>query len=255
VLIFDEVFLGFRLGYRGAQEFFGVRADMVTYGKTVAGGLPIGVVCGRADLMRRYRDDRPSNICFARGTFNTHPYVMCAMNEFLRRLDEPGPDGVLPLRDHYPAELARWARRFATLNDRLTGAGVPLRVVHLGSIATVLFTVPSRYNWLLQFYLRASGLQVSWVGTGRLIFSHDYTESDFEEVCARFCAAATMMRDAGWWWEAPALTNRSIHRQITRELLSAVWGRRRLPRTRTDARPRARSIHREAREEARGDTA
>ena len=48
VLIFDEVFLGFRLARGGAQEYFGVRADMVTYGKTVAGGLPIGVVCGRA---------------------------------------------------------------------------------------------------------------------------------------------------------------------------------------------------------------
>ena len=46
VLIFDEVFLGFRLARGGAQEFFGVRADMVTYGKTVAGGLPIGVICG-----------------------------------------------------------------------------------------------------------------------------------------------------------------------------------------------------------------
>jgi len=48
VLIFDEVFLGFRLARGGVQEYFGIRADMVTYGKTVAGGLPIGVVCGRA---------------------------------------------------------------------------------------------------------------------------------------------------------------------------------------------------------------
>ncbi len=46
-LIFDEVYTGFRLAPGGAQEFFGVQADMVVYGKTVAGGLPIGVVCGR----------------------------------------------------------------------------------------------------------------------------------------------------------------------------------------------------------------
>src|ERR1039457_389561 len=70
VLIFDEVFVGFRLARGGAQQYFGVRADMVTYGKTVAGGLPIGVVCGRKDLMRRFRDDRPADVCFARGTFN-----------------------------------------------------------------------------------------------------------------------------------------------------------------------------------------
>ena len=48
VLIFDEVFVGFRLAPGGAQEYFGVKADMVTYGKTLGGGLPIGAVCGRA---------------------------------------------------------------------------------------------------------------------------------------------------------------------------------------------------------------
>src|ERR1700731_5000245 len=53
VLIFDEVFVGFRLSLKGAQEYFGVHADMVTYGKSLAGGLPVGVVCGRKDLMRR----------------------------------------------------------------------------------------------------------------------------------------------------------------------------------------------------------
>src|SRR5262249_22919945 len=82
-LVFDEVFVGFRIAYGGAQEYFGVPADLVTYGKTVGGGLPVGVLCGRRELMKRFRDDRPSDICFARGTFNSHPYVMGAMNEFL----------------------------------------------------------------------------------------------------------------------------------------------------------------------------
>ena len=89
VLIFDEVFVGFRLAAGGAQEYFGVRADMVTYGKSLAGGLPVGAVCGRKDLMRRFRDDRPVDVCFARGTFNSHPYVMTAMDEFLSRLASP----------------------------------------------------------------------------------------------------------------------------------------------------------------------
>ncbi|HEX4565649.1 MAG TPA: aminotransferase class III-fold pyridoxal phosphate-dependent enzyme, partial [Vicinamibacterales bacterium] len=75
-LIFDEVFVGFRIAYGGAQQYFGVAADLVTYGKTVGGGLPVGVLCGRRALMRRFREDRPSDICFARGTFNSHPYVM-----------------------------------------------------------------------------------------------------------------------------------------------------------------------------------
>ena len=50
VLIFDEVFVGFRLAPRGAQEYFGIQADLVTYGKTLGGGLPVGVVCGRSAL-------------------------------------------------------------------------------------------------------------------------------------------------------------------------------------------------------------
>ena len=64
----------------GAQEYFGVRADMVSYGKTLGGGLPIGVLCGKREWMRRFRDEAPADICFARGTFNSHPYVMGAMN-------------------------------------------------------------------------------------------------------------------------------------------------------------------------------
>ena len=75
-LIFDEVFVGFRLAPGGAQEYFGVRADMVTYGKTLGGGLPIGAVCGKRVWMKRFRDDAPADICFARGTFNSHPYVI-----------------------------------------------------------------------------------------------------------------------------------------------------------------------------------
>src|SRR4029077_4097164 len=74
VLIFDEVFVGFRLAPGGAQEYFGVKADMVTYGKSLGGGLPIGVVGARNKLMRRFRDERPADVCFARGTFNSHPY-------------------------------------------------------------------------------------------------------------------------------------------------------------------------------------
>src|SRR6201993_2025546 len=89
VLIFDEVFVGFRLAPGGAQVYFGVRADMVTYGKSLAGGLPVGVVCGKKELMRRFRDDAPADVCFARGTFNSHPYVMTAMDEFLSRLPSP----------------------------------------------------------------------------------------------------------------------------------------------------------------------
>src|SRR5712672_3526986 len=113
VLIFDEVFVGFRLAAGGAQEYFDVRADMVTYGKSLAGGLPVGVVCGRKDLMRRFREDHPVDVCFARGTFNSHPYVMTAMDEFLSRLDDPA------VRSVYHGLEETWNQRARRTNERL----------------------------------------------------------------------------------------------------------------------------------------
>jgi glutamate-1-semialdehyde 2,1-aminomutase len=214
VLIFDEIFVGFRLAPGGAQEYFGVRADMVTYGKTLGGGFPVGVVCGRADLMRRFRDDRPADICFARGTFNAHPYVMTAMAEFLRRIETPEISTI------YTGLDQTWDGRAAQLNERLRAEGLPVQVANLSSIWTVLYTQPSRYNWMLQFYLRAEGLALSWIGTGRLIFSLNYTPADFDAVVERFVAAAKRMQADGWWWADPEATNKSIRHKILREILA-----------------------------------
>ncbi|MGJ5079987.1 aminotransferase class III-fold pyridoxal phosphate-dependent enzyme [Bradyrhizobium sp. HKCCYLS3013] len=219
VLLFDEVFLGFRLAPGGAQEYFGITADMVTYGKSLGGGLPIGVVCGKRELMRRFRDDRPADICFARGTFNSHPYVMAAMDEFLSRLDSPN------FRAIYDGLDETWNGRAAQLNAELTAKELPVRVSNLQSIWLVEYTVPSRYNWMLQYYLRAEGLALSWVGTGRFIFSLNYTDADFAEVTRRFVSAAEKMKQDGWWWNDGTLTNKAIKRQILKEMLGAAFGR------------------------------
>jgi glutamate-1-semialdehyde 2,1-aminomutase len=217
VLIFDEVFVGFRLALGGAQEYFGVRADMVTYGKTIAGGLPTGVLCGRRAFMRRFREDRPADICFARGTFNAHPYVMGSMYEFLQRLES---DQVKAL---YRDLDAVWDGRAARLNERLEAAGLPVRVANLSSIWTFLYTEPGCYNWMLQYYLRGAGLALSWVGTGRLIFSLNYTEADFEAVADRIVSAARQMHADAWWRSAAPFTERSIKRRVLREMIQAWW--------------------------------
>ena len=213
VLIFDEVFMGFRLAPGGAQEYFGVRADMVTYGKTLGGGLPVGVVCGKAELMKRFREDRPADICFARGTFNAHPSVMGTMRVFLERMQST------PIRRLYEGLDEIWNRRAQQLNLRLREVGVPVQVANLSSVWTVLYTQPGRYHWMLQFYLREQGLALSWVGTGRLIFSLNYSQSDFDAVCNRFVAAAQAMHNDGWWWHEAALTNKAIRRGLLREML------------------------------------
>jgi glutamate-1-semialdehyde 2,1-aminomutase len=218
-LIFDEMFVGFRIALGGAQAYFDVKADLVTYGKTLGGGLPVGVVCGRRAWMKRYRDDRPGDICLARGTFNAHPYVMGAMNEFLHRLEAPE---MLRL---YEGIDEHWNQRTAAMNQRLKAAGLPLRMENFSSIWIMCYTRPSRYNWMLQYYLRAEGLVLSWVGTGRLIFSLNYTDGDFAEVIDRIVAAARSMEQDGWWWSAPATSNKSIRRQILREMLMNYGGR------------------------------
>jgi glutamate-1-semialdehyde 2,1-aminomutase len=212
VLIFDEVFVGFRLAQGGAKDYFGVQPDMITYGKTLGGGLPVGVVCGRAALMRRYRADHPVDVCFARGTFNAHPYVMGAMQEFLHRLDSP------EVQDMYRDLDGLWNGRADSLNARLHAADLPVRVENLSSIWTVCYTRPSRYNWMLQYYLRIQGLALSWVGTGRLIFSLNFSEADFDAVADRFVAACEGMRQDGWWWTGATMTNKSIKRRILREM-------------------------------------
>jgi glutamate-1-semialdehyde 2,1-aminomutase len=217
VLIFDEVFVGFRLAQGGAKDYFGVQPDLITYGKTLGGGLPVGVLCGRGDLMKRYRSDRPVDVCFARGTFNAHPYVMGAMREFLHRLGSP------EVQDLYRDLDRTWDDRATRLNGCLHAAGLPVRLENLSSIWTVCYTRPSRYNWMLQYYLRAEGLALSWVGTGRLIFSLNFTDSDFDAVAGRFVAACEAMQRDGWWWANETTTNRSIKRRILHEM----WTHRR----------------------------
>ena len=190
MLIFDEVFLGFRLARGGAQEYFGVRADMVTYGKTVAGGLPIGVVCGRGDLMKRFREDRPADLCFARGTFNAHPYVMGAMAEFLERLDTP------EIQSCYRDLDEVWNGRAAQLNERLqepaSPCGWPI-FLRYGSSAIC----NRRGITGCSSFICAPKACASWVGTGRLIFSLDYTDADFAAVADRFVARGAA--NAGRW--------------------------------------------------------
>jgi glutamate-1-semialdehyde 2,1-aminomutase len=217
VLIFDEVFVGFRLARGGAQEYFGVKADLVTYGKTLGGGLPVGVVCGPAALMRRYREQRPADICFARGTFNAHPHVMGAMHEFLRFLETD------VATDLYRDVDGLWNRRTAALNARLAEASLPVVVTNMGSIWTISYSVPSRYNWMLQYYLRAQGLHLGWIGTGRFIFSLDYTDADFAAVTEAFVAAAQLMQADGWWWNDGRLTNKWIKRRVLAELAQSWW--------------------------------
>ena len=84
-------------------------------------------------------------------------------------------------------------------NQKLVALALPLRVMHLATVWTVLFKAPSRYNWLLQYYLRAEGVTLSWVGTGRCLSSMDFTAEDYLELQIKLLNAAQKMQSDGWW--------------------------------------------------------
>jgi len=192
-LIFDEVYTGFRLAPGGAQEFFGVHADIVTYGKTVAGGNPIGVVCGPKRLMNRTDTQKAARVAYVIGTFAGHPSVMGSMNEFLswQQQDETRAE-----YDKMHSEIERWAE---ATNRQLSEAGLPLQMNHFLSIWSMVFTSPGRYHWLLQYYLKDEGVNLSWVGTGRCLFSLDWTREDYEKLTKNIVRAAERMKEDGWW--------------------------------------------------------
>jgi len=109
--------------------------------------------------MRRFREDHPVDVCFARGTFNSHPYVMTAMDEFLTRLGDPAFRSICSGLD------AIWDERARRLNQMLAEHDLPVRVRQPFVDLDVPLHRPSRYNWMFQYYLRAEQLALSWVGT------------------------------------------------------------------------------------------
>jgi len=135
------------------------------------------------------------------------------MNVFLKRLETPQIQAI------YDGLDDTWNRRAAELNARFLAAHLPVQVANLSSIWTVTFSKPACYNWLLQHYMRLEGLALSWVGTGRIIFSLNYSQAEFDEVSNRFVRAAQNMLADGWWDSAPGLTNKAIKRRILGEMV------------------------------------
>lgn len=134
LLIFDEVISGFRVAKGGAQELFGVTPDLTCLGKIIGGGLPVGGVGGRADLMDLLA---PSGPVYQAGTLAGNPVACTAGNETLKLLT---PDAYRRLE-----ELGRALEE--GLRDAIASTGVVAAVQRVGSLLTLFFGVTSVSNF------------------------------------------------------------------------------------------------------------
>lgn len=195
LLIFDEMITGFRMHLGGAQHWFGVKADMATYGKVVGGGLPIGVVAGRADLMDpidggmwQYGDTSypvVNRVVFG-GTFCQHPLAMTASLATLKHLIEKSPKLQKDLNS-----LTEYLA--TTLNTWFDAEEVPIQVAHFGS----LFRFEFNTNLELLFY--HMNLRGVFVWEWRNCFlSTAHTKDDIDRVIEVVKESVLAMREGGF---------------------------------------------------------
>ena len=129
VLIFDEVITGFRLAFGGASAYYGVQADLYTFGKIIGGGMPVGAYGGRREIMSVVS---PLGGVYQAGTLSGNPVAMSAGLAQLRVLrDTPR---------FYETLNRAGDEFFAALDGILTAASVPHIVNHVGSLGCVFFT-------------------------------------------------------------------------------------------------------------------
>ena len=129
LLVFDEVMTGFRLGRGGAQEVLGVDADIVTFGKVIGGGLPVGAFAARADIMNHLAPDGP---VYQAGTLSGNPLAMSAGLAMLTELNEN------PAIFRSLADKTAYVHR--GLEEVLVEKGVPHQINRFGSMISVHFT-------------------------------------------------------------------------------------------------------------------
>ena len=134
LLCFDEVITGFRIKAGGCQEYYNIEADIVTYGKTVGGGLPIGVVAGKPAVMAAVKGSGPKQQpVFMGGTFSANPLVMHVARAVLNRLNEQKETVYRELNEN-GENLRDLVNRFCIDND------IPVRMTGIGSMSRILFT-------------------------------------------------------------------------------------------------------------------
>lgn len=186
LLVFDEIITGFRMHPGGAQAMFDVQADLVTYGKVVGGGLPIGVVGGRAEPMDAF--ERSSGRPLDTGTFCKHPLAMAAAHATLEAIITAGP----ALQERLDARTSTLVTR---LDAELARLHAPLRMVRFGSLFSFAPIASLEHVELLLCHLLEHGVYV-WEG-GTCFLSTAHTDEDLDHVVGAVRAGVERMMTDG----------------------------------------------------------
>lgn len=203
-LILDEVITGFRLHPRGAQGYFGIDADLCTYGKVIGGGLPIGVIAGKARYLDAldggfwdYGDASipEAGVTYFAGTFVRHPLALAAASAVVHRLEEAGP----ALQE---ALNARTARLVGRLNALFTETTAPLHLESCGSLMKLHATREVPFGEMLYTLLRLRGLHIWDARPCFLTTAH--SDADVEQIVLCFSEAVAEMQAAGFYPAAPS---------------------------------------------------
>ena len=135
LLCFDEIITGFRLALGGAQELYGVQADLATYGKIIGGGAPIGLVAGRPEIMHCIRGGNPKDSLpvFMGGTFSANPITMVAGISVVRYLIE-NADSVYDMLNRNACGLRDHVNAFCVSEK------IQARMMGVGSMSRLVFT-------------------------------------------------------------------------------------------------------------------
>ncbi|HEY0179320.1 MAG TPA: amino acid adenylation domain-containing protein, partial [Dokdonella sp.] len=196
-LIFDEVITGFRVAQGGAQEFYGVRADIATYGKVIGGGLPFAAIAGDAKWMDaldggdwRFGDDShpEAGVTYFAGTFVRHPLALAAAKAALLHLKRRGPSLQRELN-------ARTAALIDRLNAIFAARAAPLTAVGFSSLWRIVADDGQPYASVFWYALRMHGLHVYEQFNGFLTEAH--ADADLDRIAAAVDAAAAELVGAG----------------------------------------------------------
>ncbi|MBV9107846.1 MAG: amino acid adenylation domain-containing protein, partial [Gemmatimonadetes bacterium] len=203
-LVFDEMITGLRLEARGAQGFYGVDADLATYGKVIGGGFPLGVVAGRARWMDAVDGGQWSfgdasypaaDQTFFAGTFCKHPVTMAAALAVLRHLKERGPA-------LYEELNARTARLVARLRALLEAERVPIRVVSCASLFQFRFAPRDPVVDLLFYHMIERGIYI-WEGRACFV-STAHTDADCDRLVDALRDSIHGLRRGGFFPGGPS---------------------------------------------------